>query len=90
MLFRSADHWESFLYHDDALGSRTCEQRKGEGIMFDPDFMRCIMAYGRLAGGEHEPRDPLHGWRRLPGLKLDPEAPPKPQMVSSKTGPATR
>jgi len=52
MHFRSADSWEQFMYHDDALGSRTCRQRKGDGVMFDPDFMRCIMAYGYLVAGE--------------------------------------
>jgi hypothetical protein len=83
LLFRSADDWEPFLYHDEALGSRTCQQRKGDGIMFDPDFMRCIMEYGYLVGGQQEVEQGPHGWRILPEL-LDHRPKPAPAGAGAK------
>ena len=59
LFFRSADGWEAFPFHDEALGTRTCGQRKDRGVMFDPDFMQCIMAYGDHIARGAEP------WRTL-------------------------
>jgi predicted acylesterase/phospholipase RssA len=57
--FTTANGYDRFVWTEDSRPPQTGCQRKTDGTMFDPDFMRCLIAYGKATA--------IRGpWRDLP------------------------
>jgi hypothetical protein len=76
--FRSADGWDQPW----GGGSRVCE-RRDRSVMFDPDFMRCLMAFGTQRAQQPKPLR----WTYLPPQPQPQPATPKPPAAEAPEAP---